>query len=91
MGLLLHTTMLSIALALQRTSWPPSAQVDRSRDDPAEPAPDMREWFGLDAREPGALWLRPCAPGQVNEADLERRFLACLCEPLASPERPVSP
>jgi hypothetical protein len=90
-GLLLHTTMLSITSALQRTSWPPSAQADRSRDAPAEPAPDMREWFGLDAREPGVLWLRPCGFGLVNEADLERRFLACLCEPGASPERPGAP
>ena len=91
MVLLLHTTMLPITFALQRTSWPPSAQVDRSRDDPAEPAPDMREWFGMDAREQGALWLRPCASGQVNEADLERRFLACLCKPVESPGRPGSP
>ena len=51
----------------------------------------MREWFGLDAREPGVLWLRPCGFGLVNEADLERRFLACLCEPGASPERPGAP
>lgn len=89
--LLLQITMFSITSALHLTPWPRSTPADRSRDEPAELGPDLREWFGLEAREPGALWLRPCISGPVCEADLERRFLACLCEPVGSPHLPGSP